>query len=155
MKYYIVDTKFHEDHSEKISGPNIIGIYKILKGQYKGQFACPQNSIKDFPDLFKGKKFELVELSDSDFEPDYDSLELTVDSKYKVLKKEENYLDKEVKITYVQDGKILETTQKITNETLTKTGYSIDMEEKVREEELKKRENLEPIEPIKIDLKNK
>lgn len=54
----------------------------ILSGEHKGKFACHENALKEFPEIFESEEYEIAELSQSDFEVDYTPPEL---SKYGIL----------------------------------------------------------------------
>lgn len=61
--YYVLTQEFCETYDDHRKGCNIFGWTNTADGRY----VCSTNSSIDFPDLFAGKNFPIVELTTADF----------------------------------------------------------------------------------------
>ena len=137
MKYIKISESFALRNSGVISSPNIF----IPQQTNKGQWVCDADCIKQFPELFKrNNNLEEVELDPKDFQPDYSKLEFVVDKKYSLKMRIEDYYEKKVTLIYIVNGEEVKVVKEIKDEAVTKTGYSVDMEDTVRKEEAAKDE---------------
>ena len=139
MKYIKISESFAKKNQGLIISPHIF----VPMQTNKGQWVCDAELAKQFTALFKGNNnLEEIELDPKDFQPDYSKLEFVVDDKYSLKMRIEDYYEKTLTLIYIVNGEEVKVVKKIEQEQVTKTGYSVDMEEEVRKEEAAKEEML-------------
>jgi hypothetical protein len=84
-----------EIFSGQIKGVLQFNSLPILLGEHKGKFACHENALKEFPEIFESEKYEVVELDSSVFV--MDEKEQLIREKAVIEEKIKAIEDKEIK----------------------------------------------------------
>lgn len=152
MEYIQLPDDFVEKWQGFMDGVNIFYAFKVLSGKHQGKFVCNKSSRAEFPKLFKEIDLVVLELDYSDFEIDYQKLDIVVDQKFPILRKIEDYVNKTVTIEYVEDGEKRKYTIDI-DQTATKSGYVVDIEKEIKDkpEEIKEVPEIKEENPIESD----
>lgn len=132
MEYIQLPEEFVQKWQGFQDGPNIFFAFKVISGKHQGKFVCNKSSRAEFPKLFKEIDLVVLELDYSDFEIDYQKLDIVVDQKFPVLRKIEDYVNKTVTIEYIEDGEKKKYTVDV-DQTATKSGYVVDIEKEIKD----------------------
>ncbi len=128
MNYIILTDEFVKQFNGYTQSPYV---FEPLQTN-TGQWVCDAECIEAFPKIFEGQKFEPIDLTIKDLQPDYDRLDFKVDGTYPVYSKTENYYERWVSIVYLVNGEKKEVITKMDDATVTKDGYAIDLETEIR-----------------------
>lgn len=131
MKYLQITENFAIKYNGYTESPNIF----IPLQTNTGAWVCDSDCVDKFPSIFNNQAFKEIELIDKDLKPDYSRLTLLINNKFRVFSKMDDYYNQKVTLVYIKDDNKQTITIDMAGVILTKTGYSIDIDSKIKASE--------------------